>query len=425
MKTHFRHTRFLSFMSLAALCATLAACGGGGSGSTRLIGSGSTGGGSNTGSGAPSGLTATATSSTEIALQWTDNATDEDGFRLERRSQRLPWSTVAQLPADTTSYTDSALSPNTAYTYRVTATRGSADLGTSNEASATTLAPTNTCTEWTLSNGSTDEDRVQGVAYDPARDRLYVVGTTQGALAGPRIGGRDAFLQAYDATGKLLWQTQFGSSLDDWATAVAIDRAGNVYVAGFTDDKVAGQSAGARDAFVHRFPPSGGRPNWTGHYGTGRDDHASCVAVSPQGKVVLGGTSRNPGIGNEQDPWLAQFDPGAGANPVWTWKSGNGFFNENLVDLAIDPNNGDVYAIGRTQVVMPHVVGSPPNANNVWAVGDIYVARVDATGTEKWIVQIGSGCGMGAQSRFKGTGGDIPGGVAVSETGEIYVTGFA
>jgi hypothetical protein len=418
------HTRRIG-AAAALAAALLMGCGGGGGGSkSKLVGGGSTGGG--TTAAAPSSLAATAISASAIDLSWVDNASDEDGFRVERRNSRLsPWSVIGQAAADAVAFSDTGLASGVTYTYRVTAFKGSNDLGTSNEASATTQIVAPTCTEWSEVNGTGDEDRARGTTFDPGSGTIYVVGTTREAIGAQHFGGQDGYLRAYDATGAVQWSQQIGTTSEDWTIAVAVDGSGNIYVAGFTEGQVAGNSFGARDAFVHKYGPNGGRPLWTGHYGTGRDDHVAAVAVDPNGKVVIGGTSRNVSAGNEQDPWMAQFDTTAGSAPQWTWVSGNGFFNENLSDMAIDPVSGDVYAIGRTQVVMPNVIGTPPNGSNTWAVGDIYVAKVDAAGVEQWIVQVGSGCGMGATSAFDGTGGDIPGGVAVSITGEIYVTGFA
>ena len=68
----------------------------------------------------PTGLGATATSSTAISLAWTDASTNEDGFRVERATGASgPFTTLAVLAAGTVAYADSALSPVTTYYYRV------------------------------------------------------------------------------------------------------------------------------------------------------------------------------------------------------------------------------------------------------------------------------------------------------------------
>ena len=88
---------------------------------------------------APSGLSASAVSSSQIDLQWTDNSDNEDGFRIQRTAYGgIVWSQIAQTAAGATSYQNTGLPANTTYTYRVYAFNGIGNSGYSNEASATT-----------------------------------------------------------------------------------------------------------------------------------------------------------------------------------------------------------------------------------------------------------------------------------------------
>lgn len=67
----------------------------------------------------PSGLRATATTSSNISLSWsaaTDSGSGLAGYKLYRNSVQ-----VANISAGTTSYTDSGLSPGTSYTYTISA----------------------------------------------------------------------------------------------------------------------------------------------------------------------------------------------------------------------------------------------------------------------------------------------------------------
>ena len=89
---------------------------------------------------APSSLAATAINSGQIDLDWTDNATDEFGFRIERRTGGGAWSEIGTAAADATTYSDTTVAASTTYDYRVMAYNGSGDSAWSNIASATTPA---------------------------------------------------------------------------------------------------------------------------------------------------------------------------------------------------------------------------------------------------------------------------------------------
>ncbi len=89
---------------------------------------------------APSDLNLTVISSSEIDLDWQDNSDNEDGFKIERKTGvGGTWSQIGTVSANTTSYSDNGLSPNTAYYYRVCAYNTDGTSSYSNEPSATTL----------------------------------------------------------------------------------------------------------------------------------------------------------------------------------------------------------------------------------------------------------------------------------------------
>jgi len=64
----------------------------------------------------PTNLKASALSSTEVRLTWTDQAEDEDGYYVERDGTR-----IITLDSNTSSFTDTLLTPGTEYEYRVQA----------------------------------------------------------------------------------------------------------------------------------------------------------------------------------------------------------------------------------------------------------------------------------------------------------------
>ena len=89
---------------------------------------------------APTGLVATPFSSTQINLTWTDNATNETGYRVQRSPNGVnSWVFIGgTLPANTVSYSDTGRTPGTTYYYRVGAFNACGNSASSNVASATT-----------------------------------------------------------------------------------------------------------------------------------------------------------------------------------------------------------------------------------------------------------------------------------------------
>ncbi len=71
----------------------------------------------------PSQVTATISAPNQIQISWTDNSTDESGFRIERSPDSTAWEEIGTATAAT--YTDSTANPSTTYYYRVRAYRSS------------------------------------------------------------------------------------------------------------------------------------------------------------------------------------------------------------------------------------------------------------------------------------------------------------
>lgn len=89
---------------------------------------------------APSDLTATVASATAVDLAWTDNASNEEGFRIERSlTSGSGFSEIATVGANVNTYPDTGLTTGTTYYYRVCAFNASGDSDYSNEADATPM----------------------------------------------------------------------------------------------------------------------------------------------------------------------------------------------------------------------------------------------------------------------------------------------
>jgi hypothetical protein len=90
---------------------------------------------------APTGLSATPVSGSEIDLRWTDNSNNESAFLIERSTDNLSFSQIASLPAGSTFYASQGLGVDQTYFYRVRAQSVLGPSQYSNTASATTLEP--------------------------------------------------------------------------------------------------------------------------------------------------------------------------------------------------------------------------------------------------------------------------------------------
>lgn len=93
---------------------------------------------------APSNLTASATSSTVIRLNWQDNSNNENEFRIEQKSG-VSFVDLGSATANSTQINITGLSAGQTATFRVRARNGSGDSPYSNEASATTPAGPGPC----------------------------------------------------------------------------------------------------------------------------------------------------------------------------------------------------------------------------------------------------------------------------------------
>ena len=90
---------------------------------------------------APSNLVAMPISKTQINLTWSDNAANEDGFKIERCSGAScsNFSQVAMVGANLKNFANTGLKRNTTYRYRVRAFNGSGNSAYSNIVTAKTL----------------------------------------------------------------------------------------------------------------------------------------------------------------------------------------------------------------------------------------------------------------------------------------------
>lgn len=131
---------------------------------------------------APSALQASSVNATTIALSWTDNSSNETGFKIERRIQgTTTFTEITQVGANVKSYTNTGLSSANTYEYRVRATNAVGDSGYSGIASATPADNDDfTVINWSNLNSPspiTRSESLRGVIDG----KLYVFGGFNGA----------------------------------------------------------------------------------------------------------------------------------------------------------------------------------------------------------------------------------------------------
>ena len=114
--------------------------------------------------GTPTGLTATAISTSQINLAWTDTSSGELGFKVERKTgSGGTYAQITQTNPNAESYNNTGLTAGTNYYYRVKATNNGGDSTYSNEANATTVNASSTISvsttpssaSWTINPGNT------------------------------------------------------------------------------------------------------------------------------------------------------------------------------------------------------------------------------------------------------------------------------
>jgi hypothetical protein len=77
-----------------------------------------------------------------LSLSWIDNATNEDGYIVQRANDPSgPFAEIARVPVDVAGYDDIALAPGATYCYRVRAFNAAGVSGASNTACGAAAAP--------------------------------------------------------------------------------------------------------------------------------------------------------------------------------------------------------------------------------------------------------------------------------------------
>jgi len=86
-----------------------------------------------------------------------------------------------------------------------------------------------------------------------------VTGYTKGGLDGnTNSGSFDIFLVKYNSSGTKQWTKQLGTSSGDYGNDVTTDSSGNIYVTGYTNGGLDGNTnSGSYDIFIVKYNSSG------------------------------------------------------------------------------------------------------------------------------------------------------------------------
>jgi hypothetical protein len=170
---------------------------------------------------------------------------------------------------------------------------------------------------YTKQLGATGKTTVALSIATDASGNIYVAGYTNGGLDGNTLTGtNDFFLTKYSSDGTRLYTKQHGvASAITMAYSVATDASGNVYITGYTMDGLDGNTqTGIRDFFVTQYN-SGGTRLYTRQLGAaGASARGSSVATDPSGNVYVAGSTGGGLGGNTQtggtDAFVAKYSGG-------------------------------------------------------------------------------------------------------------------
>jgi hypothetical protein len=231
--------------------------------------------------------------------------------------------------------------------------------------------------DWTRQFGTTRYDLAWASAIHD--DAVYVAGFTNLALEGQTYRRRyDAFVRRYDPGGGERWTRQFGSSGIDEILAIAADE-GGVTVVGSTDGRLPEQrAAGGVDVLVARFGPRG-RPLWVRQLGTRDDDRATAVVTAGTSTFVAGSTDGALGDGRlgRTDAFVMEID--TAGELLWVRQFGTREADEAL---ALDVRDGILYVAGGT--------AGPVGDAFLGGASDGFVATFSRFGEPAWQRQVGT-----------------------------------
>ena len=280
--------------------------------------------------------------------------------------------------------------------------------------------------------GGDRNDDATAVAVDAA-GFIYVAGESESRdLQGTPVGGKPltaavfkGYLTKYAADGKKVeWRALIGGSSNTVPHAVALDKDGNVYVAGTTGARdlplmkpVQDKQTGLNIAFLMKFN-AGGELLFSTYFGGDRNEEGLALAIDSQNNVYLAGraTSTNlpvknalqPQIGGGgQDGFIAKYTPDY--QLAYATYLGGSSGTDNIYSIAIGPDDA-LYVSGENMsagmATKDAYVPQPPSYSS-------YLAKITPSGDAiAYFTYIGW---KGGYTKAQA--------VAIDALGRAYVTG--
>ena len=281
--------------------------------------------------------------------------------------------------------------------------------------------------------GGTLFDRGTGIAVDAAGS-AYVTGgagsgfpTTPGVFQPNWPGASNAFVTKFNPDGKTLaWSSYLGGNDTDDANDIAVDAAGNVYVAGDTSSRsfplmnpVQATYNGGRDAFVTKFNATGSALIFSTYFGGSRGDAGRSIATDAAGAAYVAGETISTNFptanplqpafgGGAGDAFITKFNPGG--TLAWSTYFGGSDFDQGR-GIAVDAS-GNVYVTGfanSTNFPVKDPLQAMRAANN-----DAFIAKISPGQTVPSLT---------FSTYLGGAGSDEGAAIAVDAAGAIYVLG--
>lgn len=316
--------------------------------------------------------------------------------------------------------------------------------GGSNDGFVTKLNAAGSAIVYSTYIGGTNNDEARDITFN-INGEIYITGYTSSAdfpvVSGFQLaksGPVDAFISKINAAGSAFIYSSFlggsNGSGEDYSYAIAADNNDNAYIAGttastnfpVTASPIQGTyGGGVTDVFVAKIHPLGSSVLFATYLGGSGNDVANGIDVDGNENVYVTGvtTSTNFPVvyssldstcgtdgncnGGRSDAFVIKIQAAGSALAYGTYLGGSD--NDIATDIAVN-SSGSAFVTGYTSSGDFPSISAVQSAHG--GVIDAFIARLNASGTE-----------LEYSTFLGGSGGDSAQGIAVDDTGYVYVVG--